>query len=387
MPIEEDSFYDVEGYEVSRTNLVQQMIQYYEEKLEIGETRVTDFEEGSEIRNLLESIAIDVYNLMEEQNELTKVAFVETAEGEWLDKHGANPFINLPRNPGEYATGFVTFTIPEVQAEDILIPIETVVASTDSGLQYLTDSDLIIGVGETSVTGSATCLTVGLDGNCGAETITIIEDESLTINGLTVNNEENFTGGADYEEDEDYKERLLSFVRKDDFGSISYYENLCNEVDNVHDVLFVDETGYTKKCLVNSFIKPTPDSTLVDVLEVLTIPDNIVLGHSFTVGKPDYAEHDFTVNLDMSEELTDEDLQDFIKAIFDGGSALIGFEFEGVNIGQTLTKNSLYETFYLIEYVQNIEILEDGVEITDLTVNENEVLQIGNVIFNQNIVV
>ena len=75
MPIEEDTFYDVNGYEVSRTNLVQQMIDYYNDKLMIGETRVTDFNEGSEIRNLLEAVAVDVYNLMEELNDLSSSSY------------------------------------------------------------------------------------------------------------------------------------------------------------------------------------------------------------------------------------------------------------------------------------------------------------------------
>ena len=91
LPITDESFYNIVGNEISRTILVQQMIDYYNEKLEIGETRVTDFNEGSEIRNLLESIAVDLYTLMEDQYELSKIAFITTSDGEWLDLHVANP--------------------------------------------------------------------------------------------------------------------------------------------------------------------------------------------------------------------------------------------------------------------------------------------------------
>lgn len=386
LPIEEDTFYDVNGYEVSRTNLVQQMIDYYNDKLRIGETRVTDFNEGSEIRNLLEAIAVDVYNLMEDQNDLAQIAFVETSFGEWLDKHGANPFVNLPRETGEVATGFVTFTIPSVQTNDIVLPLGTIVVSTENGLQYATDSDLLIPVGETEVTGAVSCLTVGVDGNCSADTVTLIEDSDIGVNGLTVNNEDSFTGGLDYEEDDDYRERLLAYLRKDDFGSITYYQNLCTDVSGVHDVVLVDATGYTKKILVNGDVKPTPNTVLADVLEVLTVPDNIVLGHNFTVDKPSYVEHDLVVNLDVSVELDDEDLEEFLRAIFDGGSALVGFDFDGVLIGDTLTRESLYSSFFLIDYVESVEITEDGSEIDDLSVESDEVLQLGEVTINQTVV-
>ena len=386
MPIEEDVFYDVNGYEVSRANLVQQKIQFYEEKLEVGETKVSDFTEGSEIRNLLEDISIDTYNIMENQNELTKIGFVETAEGEWLDRHGANPSVQLPRDAGSEATGFVTFSIPEVQTQDITIPLGTIIVSTDNSLDYATDSDLVIAVGETSITGSATCLTVGVDGNCPANTITLIEDNTLGVNGLTVNNEDDFTGGTDYEEDDDYRERLLTFKRKDDFGSLPYYNNLGNNVPGVHDVLIVESSSYTGKILVNGEVKPTPDGVLLSVLEEFSIPDNVIFNHTFEVDKPDYVTHDLTVNLNMSVELPEEDLIEFITAIFDGGFALVGFEFEGMNIGETLTKDKLYESFYIIEYVESVEIVENGTEISDLTVDEDEVLKLGTVTINQTVV-
>ena len=108
LPIENESFYNLIGDEISRESIVEEMIEYYNQKLELGETRVTDFNEGSEIRNLLESIAVDLYDLMEDNYEATKIAFISSAYGEWLDLHGENPLINLPRDTGSEAVGFVT---------------------------------------------------------------------------------------------------------------------------------------------------------------------------------------------------------------------------------------------------------------------------------------
>ena len=76
LPIENESFYNIIGDEISRESIVERMIDYYNQKLEIGETKITDFNEGSEIRNLLESIAVDLYDLMEDNYEATKIAFI-----------------------------------------------------------------------------------------------------------------------------------------------------------------------------------------------------------------------------------------------------------------------------------------------------------------------
>lgn len=58
MPMENESFYNLIGEEISRESIVEKMIEYYAQKLEIGETKVTDFNEGSEIRNLLNQLLL-----------------------------------------------------------------------------------------------------------------------------------------------------------------------------------------------------------------------------------------------------------------------------------------------------------------------------------------
>ena len=224
---------------------------------------------------------------------------------------------------------------------------------------------------------------IGADGDAGIGEVTLFEDNSLLYNGLSVNNTEAFSGGVDYEEDEEYRERLLAYIRKDDFGSIGYYENLCTNVEGVHDVLLVDATGYTKKILVNGDVKPTPDTVLADVLEAVSDVNNIVLGHSFSVDKPDYVTKNLTVNLGVTVEIAEDDIEELLQAIFDGGEAIDGAIFDGVGIGETLKKNTIYEAFLLIDAVETVEILINSTEITDLSVNEEEVLKLGTVTINQ----
>ena len=386
MAVDDVSFFRVTGEEVSRSILVQQMIDFYQAKLVVGETKVTDFNEGSEIRNLLESFAVDIYTLMEEDDDVTRICFVDTADGEWLDKHGANPWMNLPRELGEPSTGIVTFTIPETTTSEVVIPADTVLVSEDTGLQYVTIVDSIISVGDTTVNCMVECLTEGTDGDAESNTVTLFDDDTQLYPGLSVTNPDAFTGGVDYEEDDEYRERLLAYKQRDDFGSIPYYESLCESVEGVHDVALVDVTGYTKKVLVNGTVKPTPTTVLTSVLEELSNPNNVVLNHTFTVDVPSYVSVGLTVNLGVTEILDESELEELVYAVFDGGEAIDGAIFDGLNIGEGLSRTTLYDSFDLIESVETIEILSDGEALSDLSVNPGEVLKVDSVTFNQTII-
>lgn len=386
MAVDEESFYNILGEEINRSTLVEQMIDFYALKLEVGDTRVTDFNEGSEIRNLLEAISVDLYYMMEEQNELSLIAFIDTAEGEWLDKHGANPFINLPRDTGMESTGYVVFSIPDASTEDLVIPEETIIVSEETGLEFATEGEAILTAGDTTITVSAICLTTGADGNAPPNTITLIDDDFLEIPELSVNNPSSFTGGTDYEEDDEYRERLLNYVRQDDFGSIGYYTTLGNTVEGVHDVHLIDAEGYTKKVLVNGDVKPTPDEILTEVLSVYSNTENIIVGHTFTVSRPGYVHVDMKLNLTVSEEISEDIIREAMTCLIDGGEGnmLIGYDYEGLSIGETLFISSIVSTIELIDGVESVTVLDgQDVELSDIIVDSNQVIKLGTLTITQ----
>lgn len=390
MAIDDVSFYTLTGEEINRSYLVEQMIDYYGLKLEVGETKVTDFNEGSEIRNLLEAIAVDIYVLMEEENQLTAMCFVSSAEGEYLDMHGANPFINLPREEGSESNGFVTFSTDEPVISETVIPEGTIVANSTNGLEYSTVYDATLNIGDDSVMVAIECLTTGADGNCDVGEIDILSDSFADIPTLTVTNENKITGGTDYEEDEEYRQRLLNYIRKDDFGSLSYYNKLGYEVEGVHDITLIDDPNevYNKIVLVNGNVKPTPDAVLADVLEKYTNINNIVIGHSFNVDKPNYIEVPLTIDLTVSVEINEEVINTILSEIFDGGGSISpSFEFEGLYMGQNLTGEMIKSNLILLDGVESVSVYKTGDE-SELEVIEtaaDEVCKLGTVTINQSI--
>ena len=296
-----------------------------------------------------------------------------------------SPVIRLKRSNGTEAKGIVTFSLVNSRPEEFIIPEGTVVACEENGLSYITDVEAVIPAAETSVSIGATCLVTGEEGNCSANTITMLNDEYVTTNELHVNNSEAFTGGTDYEEDEEYRARLLEYIRKDDFGSKPYYQELGANVDGVHDVILVDATGYTAKVLVNGDTKPTPDSVLLDVLTTFTETSNIVLGHNFTVGKPDYQTVDLTVNLTVKVELDEDEIKDALTSLFNGGTAFAGITYDGLNIGEGITSVDILNMLDIFEALISATVTYNGSSNFTITPDPDEVLKLGTVTINQTI--
>ena len=389
--LNDESFYNILGEEISRNGLVQQMINFYGLLLEVGETRITDFNEGSEIRNFLETIAVDHYVILEDQNEHAKITFIDTAYGEWLDKHGQHPAIRLERNQGAEAVGEVTFTIPSVSAEQTIIPEGTLLASTETGLQFSTDYDAVIEIGDLNVDVQCTCMSVGEDGNVVSGSIDLIDDDFLDVHGITVTNTDAFTGGVDYEEDEAYRARLLEYVRREDFGSLPYYINLAETVPGVHDVKLVDEVGITKKILVNGDVKETSDTLLVDVLTRFSDTRNLGINHTFNVAKPTFVKYSLEVTVDVDAELPTGTFEDLLVKYVDGGYSTFDgrIEFNGVRIGQSITKDEFVNALKIIGNVADATITIKNASSTSVdicSVEADEVVEITDVSVTQNVI-
>ena len=389
--LNDESFYNILGEEISRNGLVQQMINFYGLLLEVGETRITDFNEGSEIRNFLETIAVDHYVILEDQNEHAKITFIDTAYGEWLDKHGQHPAIRLERNQGNEAVGEVTFTIPSVSTEQTIIPEGTLLASTETGLQFSTDYDAVIEIGDLNVDVQCTCMSVGEDGNVVSGSIDLIDDDFIDVHGITVTNTDAFTGGVDYEEDEAYRARLLEYVRREDFGSLPYYINLAETVPGVHDVKLVDEVGVSKKILVNGDVKETSDTLLVDVLTRFSDTRNLGINHTFNVAKPTFVKYSLEVTVDVDAELPSGTFEDLLVKYVDGGYSTFDgrIEFNGVRIGQSITKDEFVNALKIIGNVADATITIKNASSTSVdicSVEANEVVEITDVSVTQNVI-
>ena len=160
-------------------------------------------------------------------------------------------------------------------------------------------------------------------------------------------------------------------------------------MEGVHDVSLIDATGYTKNVVVNGVEKPVSDGVLLDVLALLSDTGNLVINHRFIVSRPVYETVNLTFNLDVVNEIDDDALEDEISKFFNGGETDYTFEeFEGLNLGESLTVALLTGVMNAFEDIVEISIIDDdtGEAFEDQTAGPDTVFKLGTITFNQTVI-
>ena len=381
MVLGDESFYNVIGEEINRRVLVQIMIDYFNDKY--PNAKITDFNDGSQIRNILESFAVDIYHLEQNDTNLLRAAFLSTSYGRYLDLFGEE--LNTPRDYGSTAWGLVEFTIPEPIDYNVVIPADTVLLSGETGLEYHTTIEVEIPIGETMVQCAVYSQVVGLNTNADPNTINLFKD-TAPYNVLSVNNPNSLTGGKDSESDDEYRSRLLAVKSQDGFGSREHYHRLGEKIDGVHDVIIVNsDNNYTGKVIVNGDDKPLSEDILALVVAQYTIQKNLVYDHSFEVEPVNYTTVNLELGVSVSEQLSNNFIIGGIRTLFNGGSYSNGVS-PGLNINQALSKYLILNCIESLDgVIQVTELTSDNNSFNRLTPGENTVLMLGNVYITQNV--
>jgi hypothetical protein len=183
-------------------------------------------------------------------------------------------------------------------------------------------------------------------------------------------NEDAFTNGADFEEDEDYRQRLLDYVREDNFGSRGWYENQILSVEGVHDIKQTTPSSLTY--MINTNDLDTIDECYNTLMTYFSDNNNFVVGHTFTLYKAYLHLVGFTITVNQDCGYSEDDIKDFLKCYFHGGD-LKNYPvfFNGLNMGDEITSSILTNT--LEEYftdisgatISNITNTYDGTTTTD----------------------
>lgn len=138
---------------------------------------------------------------------LSRQFLPDTAETEWLDRHGQ---IWLG---GRKAATFASGTASVTGTEGVLLPVGTIMSTSDA-VQYQTLDDVLIGRAATPV--ALTALTPGSAGNreSGSQLSLQIAVSGVDAQAAAID----ITGGADEESDDDLRARVLLRIRKPPMG-------------------------------------------------------------------------------------------------------------------------------------------------------------------------
>ncbi|MBT2294564.1 baseplate assembly protein [Pseudomonas fluorescens] len=131
---------------------------------------------------------------------------VRFAKGPILDYLGE--LVATPRLLAVPARCVLRFSMPAAVQQPLLIRAGTKVSTQDGKLIFLTDQDVAIPAGQTAISATATCLTAGVLGN-GWAAGQISNLVNAPAAGMTATNTTTSAEGAEDEEDDRYRERII----------------------------------------------------------------------------------------------------------------------------------------------------------------------------------
>lgn len=365
---------------ISPATLVADEIAYLKSRAESGDSNITDVNVGSEVRNLLEAMAMTQYQYMYDLDQLGMMLFLKYATGGWLDDIAWQ--YGLTRKQGSNASGNVLFEIKTPMPDDYVIDAGTVVLNRRNGLEYVLNSQAIIPKNQLSTTGIVVALAPGSEYNCEVGDITAFSTENLIKEDLTVYNIQPFYNGRDVETDDEFRQRILKHIRGGSFGSIQHYKSLCENISGIHDVTFIapellnsiqqnrhtiSENGVTLECndctgvcIINPDDKSDYKQELEQkVLKVLTNPSNIVFGHEFHTRKAYYSHLFFKINYyaEGNKTVSEEDVFLCLTKFFFGGTyeGDVKLTYQGYNIGDTVYKQDMIDALENMEGIHHVE--------------------------------
>ena len=388
-----NSYINVFGEEISTASILSDMIADLQTRVNAGESRLTDVNIGSELRNLFETNTTGIYRLLYENDALARNLFVKYATKGYLDDIGEPLGIN--RRGGNRANGEVIFRISSPLKIDYTIYAGTRILSNKTGNRYILNNNVTIPHGATFATGLVVAEGYGDEYNCKSGELTAFDTEQLLRSDITVINERPFENGSYDEDDESYRRRILKAMRSGNFGSKPYYEANCESFNGVHDVEFirpetinaiqknrhcvlntnnqtVECNDCTGVCLVNGLGKNSPSADVLALIsQFLTNQSNILFGHEFHVQEA--VNEPFYIRISYYSEdgavVSEDEIVNCIETVLYGGfyDGDTSIYYDGVNIGETLYKKQLIDAIENIKgmhHVVNLSLLKWHEDLT-----------------------
>lgn len=374
----------ITGETISPAWILSLQLAHLQEIVAEGNSKITDANIGSELRNLLESIDIGFYQQLFEINKYGEQTFLRYASGNWLDEKAYD--YGYTRNMGERASGNVTFTLSTPPETDYIVYGGTQLLNKVTGLVYILVDDVVFSPSDTTATGFVIAQATGEEYNCEADTITVFDTEQILRNDLKCTNMSSFTNGEDIESDDAFRMRIIQALRGGNFGSTQYYQSLCAEIDNVHDVKFIDPVLLNKTygigrhthtvngvttscndcyavCVVNCDSNDdNNDDTLLSVTQTLTNQDNLVLGHLFHVQDALKQKYFFKISYyaEGNTTVSEDEVNTCLEKLFYGGTyeGKQTIYYQGFNIGQTIYKSEIINALENMQNVHHIESIK-----------------------------
>ena len=156
-------------------------------------------------------------------------AFVQTADGQYLDYHGQ--MRGLTRHPASRARGTVQVRLSDAQPVDLDFPAGMrLLAAGD--VELTLDDDYTLPHGVMRFYANVTAVEPGPQGNLPAQSLLMFSGGPTCVQSVTV--VDALTGGMDTESDEAFRARILESLQPGSNGAnMAYYRSVALAVDGI----------------------------------------------------------------------------------------------------------------------------------------------------------
>ncbi len=338
--------------------------------------KITNYNSGGVFRTFLEIVAEAVYSFYVLLSNVIRQAFVQTAEGGWLDLKCEE--IGITRKPATKTEGIVVFSRENADPVNIVIPSGTILKTkTDSkGKEYrfFTTEETILSSGSTSVNVPVVAEFEGAAYNVGANTITELVSAIPGID--SVNNETNWITkeGTDQETDEDLRERYYLKWEELARGSTKMaYVGYTKEVNGVVDVE-VDDSWPRGQGTVDIYITGTngmPTQTLIDEVQAV-INDKKPICSDALVKAPEPVVLNATFNIEIFPgqplEGLQAEIENIVNALFIRSEEYSDLEDLRFKIGDDITEDRFITA--INRRIKNIKKIDCGFDIIPVQISQ-----------------
>jgi len=361
--------------------VLQRMVNYFQG----APTKITDFNQGSEVLNILSAVNISNYELRQLVDYILQQGYVQTATGDWLDALGV-PF-GILRKSAIQSTGPLIITIGTALDSDTDIPDGTLLTcSSDLTLFFQTVGDQTLTARSTTLNLTGIATAGGVDGNVAAG---VIDTFYVPLEDLTVTNPSAFSEGMDVEDDTPLRGRIIAAGQGSITGSVSWYAAEGSSIEGVHDVGVINNPpipGYDVELIINGNIQPTPTDVISAVQALFEQSDHEIGGINVLVTSPILVIQNLVISIALMPgfdwDTVTATLRSDLTCYFKGGTTSYGTDFPGLNVGggfsymmlQMVIANSLGSallTFNLSSPSEDVSINPDqAVELGTITLTQ-----------------
>lgn len=326
----------------------------YKELLDsFGEYTGLEPKEGTDLSARMYALAAQIYSLYIQADWVVRQAFPQTAEGAYLDYHAQ--LRSLERKAPVAAQGTVRFSAGEATESDREIPQGTV-CMTVGLIRFETTKPVILSAGELTVEAPVRALEAGEAGNVAAGTIVSMAIAPMGISACT--NPQPCTGGADGEDDEALRERVLdTFRRLPNGANAAFYEQGALSFDQVAAAVAIPRPrGVGSVDVVAATLAGVPDEELLGQLQEY-FEQRREIAVDVQVRAPQVKQVDVSVQVAAKGGWDSQKVKNQVEQTLRSW-------FDGTLLGQDILLARLGNIVYNCEGVENYTILTPAADLT-----------------------